>query len=278
MIRQFRNHSPSVGIGFRPEAYEATVQNLDEFEVLEIMVDHYIAGGLKLREQIRDLSQQIPVVGHGVGLSLGTAVPPDGFYLDQVAEVLEIIGAPWHSEHLAFTKVPGRDLAQLLPLPRTVETAECVISNLETVRRHIGKPFALENITYYFEYVNSELSELEFIKMICRESGALLLLDLANVYLNSCNHHYDPIAFIDSLPADIVKGVHVAGGTKLKELMLDSHDQPVPDPVLGLLTHLLTGQMPDTITLERDDRLDCFGEVLDDVRRLKTTIRQSGFV
>jgi uncharacterized protein (UPF0276 family) len=278
MVRQLRKHSPAVGIGFRPEAYEPTVRNLGDFEVLEIMVDHYIAGGLQLRERIRDLSRQTPVVGHGVGLSLGTAVPPDDLYLDEVAEVLEIIGAPWHSEHLAFTKVPGRDLAQLLPLPRTVETAECVINNLETVRRHIGKPFALENITYYFEYANSELSEVEFIKMICRESGALLLLDLENVYLNSRNHHYDPIAFIDSLPPNLVKGVHVAGGTRLDKLMLDSHDQPVPDPVLGLLKHLLTTQMPDTVTLERDDRLDCFDEVLEDVRRLKTTIRQSDFV
>jgi uncharacterized protein len=273
MNRSFKNSSPAVGIGYRPEAYDATLSHLDEFEVLEIMVDHYISGTHKTRERIRDLSGRVPMVGHGVGLSIGTAISPDEHYLDQVAAVLEVIRAPWHSEHLAFTKVPERDLAQLLPLPRTLQAAECVIQNLEVVRRHIPKPFALENISYYFEYDNSDLNESEFIQLICRESGALLLLDLENVHLNSSNHHsYDPFSFIDSFPEYLVKGVHVAGGTVLDELMLDSHDQPVPDKTVELLQHLLRAQKPDTVILERDDRLECFGEVLEDVHRLKEAV------
>src|SRR5437763_8897858 len=124
-------NKPAVGIGFRLEAYEAIIKELHNFDVFEVMVDHYISGGPLARARIVDVSRRVPVVGHGVGLSLGTAVPPDGFYLDQVAEVLELIGAPWHSEHLAFTKVPGRDLAQLLPLPRTCKVAEIVVENLQ---------------------------------------------------------------------------------------------------------------------------------------------------
>ncbi|MGA8025508.1 MAG: DUF692 domain-containing protein [Bryobacteraceae bacterium] len=272
MHQSYKSCSPPVGIGFRPEAYEATLKNLERFDVLEIMVDHYISGTHKIRERILDLSSRIPVVGHGVGLSIGTAVPPDEFYLDQVAEVLELIRAPWHSEHLAFTKVPGRDLAQLLPIPRTVAAAECVIHNLEIVRKHIPKPFALENITYYFEYSDCELSEQDFIQLICRESGALLLLDLENVYLNATNHGYDAFAFIDSFPKSLVKGVHVAGGTALGALMLDSHDRPVPNQALELLKYLLRTQTPDSIVLERDERLDDFDEVLEDIGRLKAAV------
>lgn len=267
-----RKAGPAVGIGFRPEAYEATVNHADQFEVLEIMVDHYIFGSHKIRERIRDLSSRIPVVGHGVGLSIGTAFPPDEDYLDRVAEVLDIIHAPWHSEHLAFTKVPERDLAQLLPLPRTLQSAECVVNNLKVVQRHISIPFALENITYYFEYDESEMSEAEFIQLICRESGAFVLLDIENVHLNSENHNQDPFAFIDSFPRHIVKGVHVAGGTRTGKLMLDSHDRPVPERTLELLRRLLHSQEPDTIVLERDDRLESFDEVLEDVARLKSVV------
>lgn len=266
---------PAVGIGFRPEAFEATQRHIDEFEMLEVMVDHYIAGGLQLREQIMDLSRQVPVVGHGVCLSLATAVLPDEFYLDQVAEALESIGAPWHSEHLAFTKVPGRDLAQLLPVPRTHEVAEVILHNLEIIRKHIKVPFALENISYYFEYPESELSELEFLELICRESKTFLLLDVENLYLNSCNHSFDPYEFVDALPIGLVKGVHMAGGIKLGRFMLDSHDQPVPESVFRLLDHLLTRQMPKTVVLERDDNLDRFDEVREDVQRIKAVIRNS---
>lgn len=260
---------PAVGIGFRPEAFEATVRHLDEFEALEVIVDHYIAGGLHLRDQIVDISRRVPVVGHGVCLSLATAVLPDKFYLDQVAEALEFIGAPWHSEHLAFTKVPGRDPAELLPVPRTCEVAEVILRNLDVVRQHISVPLALENITYYFEYPASEMSEPEFLALICREGKTSLLLDVENLYLNSYNHGYNPYAFIDALPAGLVKGVHVAGGIKLGRLMLDSHNKPVPEPVFALLDYLLARQAPQTLILERDDDLDCFDELLRDVRRLK---------
>jgi uncharacterized protein (UPF0276 family) len=266
---------PAVGIGFRPEAFEATMQHLHEFDVLEVMVDHYIAGGLNLRSQLLDLSRKVQVVGHGVCLSLATAVLPDEFYLDQVAKTLEILGAPWHSEHLAFTKVPGRDLAELLPVPRTREVADVILRNLDVVRKHITLPLALENITYYFEYPESELSELEFLELICREGKTFLLLDVENVYLNSCNHAFDPYDFIDALPAGLVKGVHLAGGVKLDRLMLDSHNKPVPEPVFTLLAHVLTRQRPQTIVLERDDDLDRFDEILADVQRIKEIVMNS---
>jgi uncharacterized protein len=267
-----RTSAPAVGIGFRPEASQDTIRHLQEFETLEVMVDHYIAGGTPLRSQILDLSRRVPVVGHGVGLSIATAVPPDERYLDQVAATLEAINAPCHTEHLAFTKVPGRDLAQLLPVPRTYDVAEVIVRNLEVVRRHIAVPFGLENITYYYEYPESEMSELEFLKLITREAGTFLLLDLENVYVNSCNHGFDPYAFIDGLPTGLVQAVHVAGGVKSPKLLLDSHDKPVPDPVFDLLAHLMTRQTPETVVLERDDGLDQFDEVLDDVRRLKDVV------
>jgi uncharacterized protein len=272
MVCRYEGRRPAVGIGFRPELNEPIVDHLREFEVLEIMVDHYIAGGPRIRGQIRELSRNVPIVGHGVGLSLGTAIPPDPFYLDQVAEVLELLKAPSYSEHLAFTKVPGRDFAQLLPLPRTMSTVECVINNIATIKRHIDIPFGLENITYYFEYSESSLDESEFIKLICRESGAFLLLDIENLYLNACIHRYDAVAFIDGLPPELVKAVHVAGGTTFDDLMIDSHDQPVPEPVIALLRHLLTLQTPKTIILERDDWLDDFNEILVDVGRIKTAV------
>jgi uncharacterized protein (UPF0276 family) len=263
---------PAVGIGLRSEAREATLEHLSELNALEVTVDHFIFGSPHLRCAIQVLSQQIPLIAHGVGLSIGTALPPDRRYLDAVTQVIELIGSPWYSEHLAFTKVPGRDLAQLLPLPRTRVVAEIVAANVNAVRKHVGVPIALENITYYFEYPESELSELEFIELTCRESGAYLLLDVENLYINACNHGYDPFGFIDALPEGLVKGIHVAGGIAHGELMIDSHDRPVPNAVLQLLRHVLQRQVPDTIILERDQRLDVFDEVLADVRRLKSIV------
>jgi uncharacterized protein (UPF0276 family) len=44
-------------------------------------------------------------------------VPIDLCYLDQVAELVDRLKAPAYSEHLAFTRVPGRDLANQVRAP-----------------------------------------------------------------------------------------------------------------------------------------------------------------
>ena len=108
--------------------------------------------------------------------------------------------------------MPGRDLANLLPLPKTEAVAESIIAKVRTVQSRIPVPFLLENITYLFDWPDSDLSDAEFLNLICRETGAGLLLDVENLYLNARNHGFDPYAFLDALPAGSVQEVHVAGG------------------------------------------------------------------
>jgi hypothetical protein len=260
-----------VGIGFRPEARGALEPRLAELDTVEIVVDDLISDPAQ-RDGALAVCRRMPPVAHGVGLSIGTAAAPDVRYLDQVARTLEEIGAPWYSEHLAFTKVPGRDVGQLLPLPRTPAAAEIVAENLAAVRRHVGVPVALENISYYFEYPESTLGEAEFIGLVLRESGCGLLLDLENLYLNATNHRYEARDFIDSLAPGLVKGVHVAGGVQRDGILVDTHDRPVPEPVFELLDYLLKRQAPDSIILERDQEFERLDEVFDDVTRLRQIV------
>ena len=268
----------AVGIGYRAVLAAWTRANLDRFDVLEITVDHCIGGSKSTHSAIFDLVGTVPLLAHGIGLSIGTDIPLDLAYLDKVAAVVERLQAPAYSEHLAFTKVPGRDLANLLPVPKTEAVAEQIIAKVRTVQARIPVPFLLENITYLFEWPDSDMSDAEFINLICRETGAALLLDVENLYLNSRNHGFDPRAFLDALPADLVQEIHVAGGVTVRENFLqrpffaDTHSHPVPDGALDLLDHVLERQRPATIVLERDDRLDAVAEILDDVARIRARI------
>jgi uncharacterized protein len=270
--------SPAIGIGYRAPISSWTRENLEHFDVLEITVDHCISGSNSTQSAIFDLVGRIPLLAHGIGLSIGTDVPLDLAYLDKVAAVVERLQAPAYSEHLAFTKVPGRDLANLLPVPKTEEVAEQIIAKVRTVQSRIPVPFLLENITYLFEWPDSEMSDAAFINLICRETGAGLLLDVENLYLNSRNHGFDPHAFLDALPEGLVQEIHMAGGVTVHENFLerpflaDTHSHPVPDGALDLLAHVLTRQNPASIVLERDDRLDAVDEILDDVARIRARV------
>jgi uncharacterized protein (UPF0276 family) len=274
-----RSHS-AVGIGYRRQIDEWTRANLAHFDVLEITLDHCLTGSEASRAAIFDLVGQIPLTAHGIGLSIGTDVPLDLAYVDEIAAVVERLKAPAYSEHLAFTRTPERDLGNLLPLPKTTEVAESIIAKVRLVQSRISVPFLLENITYIFDWPDSELSDAEFLSLICSETGAGILLDVENLYLNGCNHGFDPCAFLDGLPADAVKEVHLAGGVTLHEdflprpLLQDTHSHPVPEAALDLLDYALKRQAPSAVVLERDDRLDAFDEILDDVARLRARLER----
>jgi hypothetical protein len=273
--------APAVGLGFRAPIADWTRDNLGRFDVIEVTVDHCLHGGRAVRSAIFDLVGRVPLTAHGIGLSIGTDAPLDLAYLDDVAAIVARLKAPAFSEHLAFTKVPGRDLANLLPLPKTEAVVEAVIAKVRTVQSRIPVPFLLENITYAFDWPDSHLSDAEFLTLICGATGAGLLLDIENLYLNAHNHGFDPYGFIDALPAGLVREVHMAGGVTVDDaalpapLLADSHSHPVPEATLDLLAHLLTRQSPETVILERDDRLDATGEILDDVARIRACVTRS---
>lgn len=262
----------AVGAGFRREAWTELESNLPEFDVFEITVDHYIHGSPRVRDRILEIADSKPVVVHGVGLSIGTALLPDRSYLDQVGAFIERVRAPWYSEHLAFTGVPGTDLAELLPLPRTPAALEVVAANLAVVREHVSVPVLLENITYYFTYPADDLSEIEFLNRVMETTGAFLLLDLENVSINAHNHGLDADAFIDALPPRSVRALHLAGGTSDGNLRIDSHSRPVSEHVWALLARVLKTQSPDAIIVERDDDLARFSDVIEDCRSARVIV------
>jgi uncharacterized protein (UPF0276 family) len=273
-----RKPSPAVGIGYRSAIADWTRDNLALFDMVEITVDHCISGGETVASEIFDLVGQIPMTAHGIGLSIGTDVPLDLAYLDKVAAIVERLHPPAYSEHLAFTRAPGRDLANLLPLPKTEEVAEAIITKVRQVQSRIPVPFLLENISYLFEWPESRMTDVEFLNLICRETGAGLLLDVENLYLNAHNHGFDPYSFLNDLPAGIVKEVHVAGGVTVhknflaRPFLADSHSHPVPEGALDLLDRALVRHRPDAVVLERDDRLQEFDEITDDIRRIRARV------
>ena len=165
----------------------------------------------------------------------------------------------------------------MLPLPRTEEAAENVIENVRIVRSHIAVPFLLENITYYFDYPEACMGESEFLTLICRETGARILLDVENIHINSRNHEFDPYEFIDSLPPDAVMGIHTAGGSVMDGMMIDSHDHPVSDETMRLLGYVLRRHNPETIILERDRRLRETDDLLPDVDRIRAVVDQARY-
>jgi uncharacterized protein len=266
---------PTVGIGYRFPLHHFITDNLSEIDVLEVNLDQYFAAGRYRQSRLEPFVGTIPLIGHSVGLSLGTDVLPDIRYLEKISLGIEQLQIPFFSEHLGFTKSSGLHLGSLLPVPRTEEAAEVMIRNVMFVKARLPVPLYLENISYYFEYPESDFSEEEFINLVCREAGVSVMLDLQNLYVNSVNHSLDPHSYIDSLPTGLVKAMHTAGGRYIEDVLIDDHGHAIADPVLDLVEYALERQNPQTIIVERDNRIEETDEILNDIRRLKARVEHS---
>ncbi len=240
-----------LGIGYRDELAAPILRRSDLgfVEVVAESLPRHREVPLPLQEARR---RGVAVVPHGLRLSLGGAERPDGERLAALASLAERVKAPLVSEHVAFVRAGGREVGHLLPVPRTREALGVLVENVREAMAELPVPLALEPIASLVAWPGAELDEGAFLTELLERTGALLLLDVANLYANARNDGGDAAALLDRIPLERVAYVHVAGGVECGGLYHDTHAHPVPGVVLDLLAQLAQRRPPPGAMLERD--------------------------
>ncbi len=263
-----------VGLGYRRDIHQDCLGHPGRIDWLELIADHYLSPLPEWAEEASELARRMPVVPHGLEMSVGSHEPVDAAYCRSVKELVARVRAPFYSDHLCMTRAGGLEMGQLTPLPFTRSTARRCAERARLIQEHIGVPFLLENVFYSFRFPG-ELSELEFIQSVLEQSGCGMLLDLTNLYLNSQNHRYDPYAFIDGLPLERVGQVHLAGSERRQDMWFDTHSQPIgkhPE-VWDLLSYLVSKAPVKAVLIERDQNFpQDFGEILADLDKARAIL------
>lgn len=241
---------PAVGIGWRPEI-DLTIERLPGVEFMEVIAEGIRPGALPASlEAVR--SRGIPVVPHGISLSLGGAERPDPARLEHLGACAAALGAPLVSEHIAFVRAGNREAGHLLPVPRSRAALDVVVANVRIAQDALAVPLALEHVASVVSWPDDEFTEAQFLCEIIERTGALLLLDVANLYTSAVNFGADPIAALDTLPLDRIAYVHVAGGALRDGIWHDTHTADVAEPILDLLAELASRTVLPAVMLERD--------------------------
>ncbi len=218
----------------------------------------------------------IPVLVHGVEISIGTVPPIKQKHLERIFEVMDRVTVANLSDHLSMTEAGGIEIGQLTPLPWTLECVDSVCKNIDNIMEQIRVPFLIENITNRFVIPNTELTETRFINLILNRTGAQMLLDLNNIHTNSTNFNFDPYEWIDQLNLNKVSAIHLAGGVYDEDgTLLDSHDNAVPERVWDLFRYVCKQITPRWTIVERTGNQPPFEMLLGEVERAKAIIEET---
>lgn len=257
------------GLGLRPQHYQAVLDERPHVDWFEVVTENYLVPGGKPLHYLERVRNSYPVVMHGVSMSIGGTDPLDYGYLADVKRLAAWVEPEWVSDHLCWTGVGGHNMHDLLPLPHTEETLSHVSARVSAVQEFLGRPLMLENVSSYVTFADSEMTEAEFLAELVRRTGCLLLLDVNNVYVSATNHHFDAHQYIDQLPSGAVWQIHLAGHSQQDEMLIDTHDAPVPEPVWSLYRYAARRLGPVSTMIERDDDIPPLADLTAELERAR---------
>lgn len=222
------------GVGLRSPHFDYILREEPAVDWFEVISENFMDSQGRPRYVLHQIAERYPVVAHGVSLSIGSADPLDFEYLGKLKILADEIGARWVSDHLCWTGVLGRNTHDLLPVPLDEETLGHVVDRIRTVQEFLERPLVLENPSTYVNFAADTLPEWEFLTRMAEEADCGLLLDVNNVYVSSVNHGFDPVEYIESVPAERIVQFHLAGHTDCGTHLVDTHDGEVIERVWEL--------------------------------------------
>ena len=245
------------GVGYKPQHYSDIMADPGPVGWLEVHAENYMGDGGRPIAQLRHLAERFPISVHGVGLSIGGEGDLDADHLARLKHLVGWLNPASFSEHLAWSTHDAHFFNDLLPLPYNEPTLPRVASHIDQVQETLGRQMLLENPSSYLAFVESTMSETDFLREIAKRTGCGLLLDVNNVFVSATNLKTSPQAYIDDFPVEAVGEIHLGGHDEDEDetgapLLIDSHGKAVVDPVWALLDYTLAKSGPKPLLIEWD--------------------------
>jgi uncharacterized protein (UPF0276 family) len=261
-----------LGVGLRSTHFQHILEHGPGVDWFEVISENFIDNYGHARHVLETVAGQVPVVLHGVSLSIGSTDALDLGYLAKLRQLADDVRPAWVSDHLCWTGVASVNSHDLLPLPLTEGSLLHVSDRVAQVQDILGRPLILENPSTYMQFRQSSMPEWEFLGRLAERTGCGLLLDVNNVYVSAFNHGFDAADYIARLPHERIVQIHLAGPTDCGAYLIDSHDHPVPEPVWRLyaLAQRLTGGV--ATLLEWDGKIPPYPELLAELDKARLVL------
>ena len=264
------------GLGFRRELIPALKRAVPPVvDFFELAPENWAEMGGRSARDLRFFTERFPFVCHGLSLDLGGQRPLDVALLRRIKQFMHEHGMTLYTEHLSWSGDDGH-LYDLLPLPCTSDAVRWTAARIRQAQDVLEMRIGVENASYYVAPPGAEMSESDFIRAVIEEADCMLHLDVNNIYVNSRNHSFDPLAFMSSLPLERTCYMHMAGHyVEPDGLLVDTHGAAVIDPVWSLLDEAYARVGAQPTCLERDFNIPSVDELAAEVAAIAACQRQA---
>lgn len=263
-----------IGIGLRVPHYRHILEKKPVVDWFEIISENFMVDGGRPLEVLDSILEQYRVVQHGVSLYFGSADSLNREHLKKLKRLVKRTNTPWLSDHLCWGSVDGRYTHDLLPMPYTLAVARHTAEKIRQARDFLEVPICVENVSSYAEFHQSDMTEWEFLAEVVDQADCGILLDVNNIYVSAQNHGFDPFDYLRGVQAERVGQIHIAGHSRYRKYILDTHDHPVPDPVWALYEEAIRRSGHTATLLEWDDRIPSFDEVHDEALKARRYLHE----
>ena len=249
---QFGHH---FGVGLRKPHYaDFLADTAVPVDFVEVISENFMVEGGRPLDVLRRVRERHAVALHGVSMSIGSADGVSVDYLRRLRALIDSVEPMLVSDHLSWSRIGNFNSHDLLPLPYSEEALSLVCDNIERAQEILGRTLLLENPSSYI-CLPGDMTEWEFLDAMCARTGCELLLDVNNIFVSASNHGFDPHKYLAGIPTRCVRQIHLAGHSQGRDLLIDTHDQPVPDAVWALYAAALQNLGPVATMIERDDNI-----------------------
>lgn len=246
-----------VGVGLRSAHFPRLLEGPLKTPVrwFEAITENYMDSFGRPLEVLKKIREDRPIALHGVSLSIGGVEGPRSGYLNKLKRLIEDVDPFLVTDHLCFTGAHSSNVHDLLPLPYTEEAIRVVSANVSKVQDYLGRPIALENVSSYLTYNESEMKEEDFVVEIAKRSGSKILLDVNNVYVSAANHGFSAEDYVDAIPAELIAQIHLGGYSDMGNFLFDTHSRAPTDPVWDLFRRVIRRKPEAPVLIEWDEAI-----------------------
>lgn len=252
-------HSPTAGVGLKPEHYAEAAEDLREGLWFEVHPENYMAEGGPRLAWLETITSRHPLSLHGVGMSLAADELPDGNHLRSLKRLIDRFQPFVVSEHLAWSRRRGAYAPDLLPFPRASRALDRIAHNIDHAQSVLGVRLLIENPSLYMPLRGHDMDEPDFLSELVHRTGCGLLVDINNIHISAHNLGYDAELYLEKLPVEAIGEIHLAGhevdpGSR-SQMLIDTHAATISDRVWELYERFIARIGPRPTLIERDDNI-----------------------